>query len=492
MNSSLPPQTADDPEDMAASVGVSKTAAVSSTARRRGTISNTAAHPGLPRPRRGWAIAGISFGTALLVLDGAIANVALPTIARDLGVGNGAVTNVVTVYQLVLVMVLLPFASLGDRLGHRNLYQYGQLLFLVSSGLCLFADNLLVLLALRTLQAVGAGMALSVSAAMLRQIYPSNRLGTGMGLNSVIVASSSALAPTMGGFIVSHAPWQWVFVAAVPLAAVSLLLGRALPDPVRTDRPVEWASGIWSAMTMLLVIGGLQMATHENLAIGIACFILGCVSAYLLVQREKKRTAPVFPVDLLANPVLGLSALAAIACFTAAGSLLIALPFRLEVGLGFPPEQVGLLLLPFPLTMLFVSPFAGWLSDRVAPTKLGVTGMCIAICGLLLLAFLPGEVDAFTLAWRLSLTALGFGLFFAPNTRLLIGQAPIERAAAAGGLVSTSRLLGQTLAAVMVGMLLTSTLGLGPVPLLIACGLAVVAALCSMARFITARRAGII
>src|SRR5690606_12201934 len=107
--------------------------------------------------------------------------------------------------------------------------------------LCLLADNLLVLLALRTLQAVGAGMALSVSAAMLRQIYPSNRLGTGMGLNSVIVASSSALAPTMGGFIVSHAPWQWVFVAAVPLAAVSLLLGRALPDPVRTDRPVEWA-----------------------------------------------------------------------------------------------------------------------------------------------------------------------------------------------------------------------------------------------------------
>src|SRR5690606_10790980 len=93
---------------------------------------------GLPRPRRYWAIAAISFGTALLVLDGAIANVALPTIARDLGVSNAVVTNVVTIYQLVLVMVLLPFASVGDRLGHRVLYQYGQLVFLIASALCLF------------------------------------------------------------------------------------------------------------------------------------------------------------------------------------------------------------------------------------------------------------------------------------------------------------------------------------------------------------------
>ena len=95
---------------------------------------------GLPKPRRFWAIAAISFGTALLVLDGAIANVALPTIARDLGVTNAVVTNVVTVYQLVLVMVLLPFSSLGDRIGHRRFYQAGQGLFLVASALCLLAE----------------------------------------------------------------------------------------------------------------------------------------------------------------------------------------------------------------------------------------------------------------------------------------------------------------------------------------------------------------
>jgi DHA2 family multidrug resistance protein-like MFS transporter len=445
---------------------------------------------GLPFPRRYWAIAAISFGTAVLVLDGAIANVALPTIARELGVTNGVVTNVVTIYQLVLVMVLLPFSSLGDRVGHRRLYQYGQVLFMISSALCLFASNFAVLLVLRAVQAIGAGMALSVSAAMLREIYPARKLGTGMGVNSVIVASSAALAPTLGGYIVGHVDWQWVFVAAAPLAAVSLLLGRTLPVPQPRDKPPEWLSGFWSAATVLLLIGGVQLATHETLELGIAMVLAGLVSTVFLVRRERGRTAPVVPVDLMAKPVLGLSALAAIAAFTSAGALMLSLPFRFEEAMGYAPQEVGVLLLPFPLTMLVVAPLAGWMSDRIAPTKLGVTGMAITIAGLLLLAFMPEGVGEWDIAWRLSLTAVGFGLFFAPNSRLLIGQAPRDRAAAAGGLLSTSRLLGQTVAAVAVGILLAGGMGLGPTPLMVSCALAAVAALCSLARFRSVTRAG--
>jgi DHA2 family multidrug resistance protein-like MFS transporter len=445
---------------------------------------------GLPFPRRAWAIAAISFGTALFVIDGSIANVALPTIARELGVTAGEATNVVTIYQLVLVMVLLPFSSLGDRMGHRNLYQLGQGVFLVGSASVLFIDNFVMLLAARTFQALGAGMALSVSAAMLREGYPARSLGSGMGINSVVVASSSALAPTLGGWIVAHVEWRWVFVAAVPMALISLLLGRSLPEPFKLDRKPEILSGIWSAVTFLLVIGGIQLATHGMGTVGMGSSAIGVISGALLVMRERRRIDPVVPVDLLANPVIGLSALAAVCAFVASGSLLVALPFRFEEGFGYAPDEVGLLLLPFPLTMLVVAPVAGWLSDRIAPTKLGVTGMVIAIVGLLLLAFLPSAPGALAIAWRLSLCALGFGLFFAPNSRLLIGQAPRDRAAAAGGLLSTSRLTGQTFAAALVGLLLTANLGIGPWPMLIACALAVVAAVCSLARFITVRRAG--
>ena len=446
---------------------------------------------GLPMPRRVWAIAAISFGTALFVLDGNVANVALPTIARDLGVSNAEVTNVVTVYQLVLVMVLLPFSSMGDRIGHRTLYQAGQAIFLVASALTFFADSFGVLLAVRAGQALGAGMALSVSAAMLRTVYPARSLGSGMGINSVVVASAGAIAPTLGGFVVEHFDWRWVFIAGAPMALLSLLIGRSLPEPVKLmDRKRETVSGIWSALTLLLVIGGLQWATHgAEWWPGAVAAAIGVLSLLLLVRRERARANPVLPVDLLATPVLGLSALAAVAAFMASGGIMIALPFLFQQSYGYSAAEVGLLLLPFPLTLLFVAPFAGWLSDRIAATKLGLTGMALAILGLVLLMTMGSNPGWQAIAWRLAIMAAGFGLFFAPNSRLIIGRAPKARAAAAGGMLSTSRLLGQTLGAAMIGVLLAAGMGTGPAPMAAAIVLCVLAAACGLTRFLTVRRA---
>lgn len=444
---------------------------------------------GLPPPRRALAIVAISFGTALFVIDGNIANVALPTIARELAVAPGAVVAVVTLYQLVLVMALLPFANLGDRLGHRRLYQAGQLVFMLASGLTLLADSFHALLACRAAQALGAGMALSVSAAMLRQIYPARSLGSGLGINSVIVASSNALAPTLGGLIVAEVDWRWVFVAAVPMAALSLLMGRALPEPEPRPGRFDWRGGLWSAATFGLVIGGMELAIHGTLLPGLALAGAGVVAGIALVRREWSREQPVLPIDLLRDPQIGLSALAAIAGFMASASLIVSLPFRLEQGMGFRPDQVGLMILPFPLTLLFVAPAAGWLSDRINASLLGVTGMALAIAGLLLIAFLPPGAGWSDIAWRLSLAAAGFGLFFAPNSRLIIGGAPRTRAASAGGLLSTSRLLGQTLGASMVGAALALNLGLSPAPLVLAAALALAAAAASLVRLRRGRRA---
>ena len=119
-----------------------------------------------------------------------------------------------------------------------------------------------------------------------------------------------------------------------------------------------------------------------------------------------------------------------------------------------------------------------------------LAGMALAVTGLLFLAWMPNPASPFDIGWRLVLTALGYGLFVSPNSRLLIGAAPRERSAAAGGLLSTVRLLGQTMAAALVGLMLTLGVGTGPVPMLIAAGLGVVAALCSLARFQSSRALG--
>jgi DHA2 family multidrug resistance protein-like MFS transporter len=169
-------------------------------------------------------------------------------------------------------------------------------------------------------------------------------------------------------------------------------------------------------------------------------------------------------------------------------TLILSLPFRLHQEYGFSPTQVGAVISPWPLGMMALGPLAGALSDRIPAGLLGGVGMGIASVSLLLLAYLPADADHFDIAWRMALSGAGFGLFLVPNARLIVSSAPVERAASAGGLVSTTRLTGQTLGATLVATLLAANLGSGRIPALVAAGLAVIAGLCSIARLTTVQR----
>lgn len=438
---------------------------------------------GLPLPRRYAAIGALSFGTALVIIDGGVANVALPTIARDLHVGSSSVVAIVTVYQLMLVMLMLPFAGLGDRIGLKSMYQLGQMIFTIATLLCFFAKSLPFLLVVRAVQAVGAAGALAVASALIRQTYPSAQLGRGLGINSVVVASSAAAAPTIGGLVLSIAPWPWVFASAIPFAIASLLLGRALPDPAPRDRPFDTIGAVLCASMFGLVIGGAESAVHgDSPVVSFAIVSLGVVIGRFYVQRERRSTQPILPVDLLARPVIALSTIGGFTAFTASMTLLLSTPFRLTHTYGMSAAAVGAVIAPWPLTNMVVAPLMGWLSDRIPAGLLGGIGMAISTTALLLIAFMPADPSWFDIAWRMSLCGAGFGTFLPPNARLIIGSAPRERAAAAGGLVSTVRLVGQTTGATVVAGLLALEVGAGPTPPLVAAGLAVIAGLCSLAR----------
>jgi DHA2 family multidrug resistance protein-like MFS transporter len=438
---------------------------------------------GLPLPRRYIAVAALSAGTALTIIDGGVATVALPTIARDLHVDSSAVVSVVTVYQLILAMALLPFAGLGDRIGLKRMYQYGQLIFTVATILCFFAKSLPFLLIVRAAQALGAAAALSVSSALIRSVYPARQLGRGLGINSVVVSSSAALAPTIGGLVLAIAPWPWVFASAVPFAAISLLLGRALPETPVAKGGFDVFGAVLCASMFGLVIGGAESAVHGDSPVVSAAIVLtGAAIGWFFVRRERGEAKPILPIDLLARPVVALSAVGAFTAFTASMTLLLSTPFRLTHSYGFTAAEVGAAIAPWPLTNMIVAPLAGWLSDRYPAGLLGGIGMAVSIAALILIATLPADPGYFDIAWRMALCGSGFGLFLPPNARLIIGSAPRERAAAAGGLVSTVRLVGQTTGATVVAGLLAAGVGAGRVPALVAVGLALIAGLCSLAR----------
>jgi DHA2 family multidrug resistance protein-like MFS transporter len=439
---------------------------------------------GLPTPRRYWAVLALSLGTSLAVIDGSIVTVALPTLARDLHVDPSSVVTVVSVYQLVLVMALLPFSALGARIGLRRMYQYGQLMFAVASVLCFFARSLPFLLVVRAIQALGAAAALSVSSALIRSIYPAKQLGRGLGVNSVVVSSSSALAPTLGGAILSIAAWPWIFAAAAPLALVSLWVGRkALPQPTPLSEPYDVLGALLCALAFGLTISGIESTVHgDSPVVSAAIIVAGIIIGFIFVRRELNERLPILPVDLLARPVLAFSVMGAFASFTASMAFILSLPFRLQQDYGFSTTEIGAVITPWPLAMMVVAPIAGVLSDRFPAGVLGGIGMSIATVALCLLGFLPVDATYFDIAWRMALCGMGTGLFLAPNARLIVASAPIERAASAGGLVSTTRLTGQTLGATLLAALLAMHVGAGRTPAFVAAGLTLIAGICSVVR----------
>jgi DHA2 family multidrug resistance protein-like MFS transporter len=435
-------------------------------------------------PRRLLAIFAASFGTALAVTDGSIANVALPTIARDLGVSGSSAVLVVTVYQLVLVMTMLPCAALADRLGHRTLYQYGLMLFTVATILCFFARSLPFLLVVRAAQGLGAGAVLSITAVLLRSIYPPHQLGRGLGIHAVISSSSSALAPTLGGLVLGVASWPWIFAAAVPFGFLSLLLGRALPDPEPRDRPFDFLGALLCASTFGLIVSGIESGVHGNSPVISAALVLaGLLIGRVFVRRELTAAEPMLPIDLLAVPALGLATLGGMLCFVSAMTLIVTIPFRFQSEFGLSPGEVGAIFAIWPLTTLFLAPLGGALSDRVPVAILCVTGSSVSAVGMMFLAFLPPDPTWMDMAWRLMLCGGGFGLFAAPNARSIIAATPLNRTAAAGGLIATNRLLGQTLGATTGAALLAMGFGTGPIPGIVAAILMALTMLTAARRF---------
>jgi DHA2 family multidrug resistance protein-like MFS transporter len=439
---------------------------------------------GLPTPQRYLAITALALGTALAVIDGSIVGVALPTLAQDLRVEGSAAVLVVTVYQLVLVMTLLPFSALGSRIGLKRLYQYGQLIFLVSTALCFFARSLPFLLVVRAIQSIGAAASLSVMSALIRSVYPSRQLGRGLGINSVVVSASSAIAPTLGGLVLQVTTWPWIFGAAAPLALLSLVLGRhSLPEPKTHHEPYDVLAALLCALTFGLIIAGLESAVHgDSPVISAAIVAAGALFAVLFVRRELASHMPMLPVDLLAKPAVGLSAAGGLIAFVASMVAVLSLPFRLQQHFGFTPAEVGSVIAPWPLGMLITAPIAGALSDRFPAGVLGGIGMSVATVGLVLLAFLPDHLTLLSVSWRMILCGMGFGLFLTPNSRVIVYAAAHERAASAGGLISTARMVGQTLGATLVAALLSLGMGSNRAPPLLAAALATLAGALSVAR----------
>ncbi|MBS0520031.1 MAG: MFS transporter [Proteobacteria bacterium] len=440
---------------------------------------------GLPVPQRYWAMLTVALALVMAVLDGAIANVALPTIAADVQASPAASIWVVNAYQIVITISLLPLASLGEHYGYRRVYQVGLAVFTVGSLACALSGSLFSLTGARLVQGFGAAGIMSVNGALVRYIYPRHQLGRGIGLNALIVGVSSALGPTVAAAILSVASWPWLFAVNVPIGVVAFAIAaRSLPVNPRTGQRFDIVSAALSAATFGLLIIGIDGLGHgESGWLASVQLVLALITGAVLVRRQLALSSPLLPIDLLRIPIFRLSILTSIGSFGAQMLAYVSLPFYLQNTLGLGEVATGLLMTPWPLMTAIVAPIAGRLADRYPSGILGGIGLAAMAAGLALLAALPAHPSTVDIVWRTTLCGLGFGLFQSPNNRTLLSAAPRERSGGASGMLATARLFGQTTGAAVVGVLF----GLYPgssIPLAIGlgAGVAAVAAMLSLLR----------
>lgn len=455
----------------------------------------TAVPDGLPDAARLRAMLVIVLGLALAVLDSSIVNLALPGIARELNAGAAEAIWVVNAYQMGSLVLLLPLAALGDRLGYRRVYLVGMALFVVASVGAMLASSLPTLIAARALQGVGAAGIMSVNAALVRLIYPRALLGRGMAINSLVVATASMAGPSVAAAILSVASWQWLFALNLPLGGLTLWLGRrSLPvNGVKTGDTPKFSAidvALNVAMFTLIFIGGEKLGVrgggaHEAVWGGLL-LAAGVGVGAVYVRRQWHLTAPLFPVDLLRMPVFALSMGSSVSAFCAQMLAFLALPFLLLDVHGRSHIEAGLLLTAWPLAIVVVAPVAGRLIGRYPDGLLGGIGMAIFACGLLALSLMPIHAADWDVVWRMALCGAGFALFQSPNNHTIVTSAPLHRSGAASGMLGTARLTGQTLGAVVLAAIYTVwNLHDGQaesIALMLAAGSAVLAGVCSTMR----------
>jgi len=401
----------------------------------------------------------IILGITLAVLDGAVVNLALPGMVRDLHASASGAVWIVNAYQLATLVLLLPLANLGERVTYRRVYLAGVVVFTLASAASAAARSLPELAFARAVQGMGAAGIMSVNSALVRLTYPPEQLGRGVAINSIVVAVAAVAGPVVAAAILSVATWPWLFLVNIPIGVALYFLGRrVLPVNEVREKPLTFTLfdvALNTAMFVLLFLGADMLGAsakadeHGSMAWGFALLAACAVIGAVHVRRQWRMPDPLLPIDLLRIPVFRLSMATSVCAFAAQLIAFIAMPFLFLDAWHRTPAQAGVLIACWPLAIIAAAAVAGRLIGRYPDGLLGAIGLAVLATGLALLAWAanePGEI----VWWRLALCGIGFGLFQSPNNHTIITSAPHRRAGAASGMLGTARLTGQSMGAALI------------------------------------------
>jgi EmrB/QacA subfamily drug resistance transporter len=413
-----------------------------------------------------WAtLAALLIGTFVGTLGNSTANVALPAVMVDFGVPLSKALWVVTTYTLLFAVLMPVCGYLGDTYGQRRMYLLGMALFTLASLGSGLAPSFPWLLGSRALQGIAIAPTLPAIMSIIAHTFPPGQRGRATGFWALANGAGHTLGPPLSGFLTQHLGWRAIFLSSLPLCLLNLLLVWWLvpPDDTRTARRFDFAGAAALTLAMLGLMLSLTQGARwgwtapRTLVLGV--LTLAALAAFVVIERQT--AAPFVELTLFANRRYASAAAVIAAQLFCLFGLLLALPVFLIQVQGWDSQAAGLLILPLPLTMALMAPFAGHLADTRGSRWTCTMGMgLVALAGLALLGLRSAAgrpIPWWGLVGSLVVVGAGMGLVQSPTTAVVTQVVAREQLGVATGIFHMCRFVSGSLGSTVFGLLLQTS-----------------------------------